>query len=115
MKEPVALFAGVLIVVVLAGGALAMWFIERHVNGDFASAPRALLSIIAYAVPFIGKTAMTATGQTAVTVMRWVLAPLFLGAVWPYAKKLLVERFWRPIARWLRGGHLFARHNHTSR
>ncbi len=115
MREPVALFAGALMVVVLAGAAFAMWFIERHVNGDFATFPRALLFIVAYALPFTGKTAMTATGQTAVTVMRWVLAPLFLGAVWPYAKKLLVERLWRPVARWLRGGHLFARHNHSSR
>ena|SRR5271156_3250129 len=115
MKEPLALFAGALMVVVVVGGALAMWHFERHVNGDFASALRALPFIIVYAAPFTGETAMTAAGQTSVTIVRWLLAALFVGAVWPWAKKFLVERIWRPLARWLRGGHLFARHNHSAR
>jgi len=50
-----------------------------------------------------------------IKIVQTFMALLLGGAVWPWAKKLLVERFLRPVARWLRGGHLFARHNHSAR
>jgi TRAP-type uncharacterized transport system substrate-binding protein len=115
MKEPLALFAFLGFVVAWALGAFSMWLIERHVNGDFAGPFTALRSTFWYVLPFTGKTAMTADGQVTIKIVQTFMALLFGGAVWPYAKKFLVERIWRPVARWLRGGHLFARHNHTSR
>ncbi len=115
MKEPLALFAFLGFVATWALGAFAMWLIERHVNGDFAGLFSALPSTLWYALPFTGKTAMTADGKVTIKIVQTFMALLFGGAVWPYAKKILVERMWRPFARWLRGGHLFARHNHTSR
>jgi TRAP-type uncharacterized transport system substrate-binding protein len=115
MKEPLALFAFLGFVVAWALGAFSMWLIERHVNGDFAGPFTALRSTLWYVLPFTGKTAMTADGQVTIRIVQTFMALLFGGAVWPYAKKFLVERIWRPVARWLRGGHLFARHNHTAR
>ncbi len=115
MKEPLALFASLGFVVTWVLGAFSMMRTERHVNGDFAGVFAALRSTLWYVLPFTGKTAMTANGQVTIKIVQTVLALLFGGAVWPYAKKFLVERIWRPVARWLRGGHLFARHNHTAR
>ena len=115
MKEPLALFAFLGFVLAWALGASSMWLHEHHVNGDFAGALGALFSTLWYALPFSGKTAMTAGGQVTIKIVQAFMALLLGGAVWPFAKKLLVERIWRPVARWLRGGHLFARHNHTAR
>jgi TRAP transporter TAXI family solute receptor len=115
MKEPLALFAFLGFVVAWALGAFSMWLLERHVNGDFAGIASALGSTVWYALPFSGKTAMTAYGQVTIKIVQTFMALLLGGAVWPYGKKFLVERIWRPVARWLRGGHLFARHNHTAR
>jgi hypothetical protein len=115
MKEPLALFASLGFVVTWVLGAFSMMRTERHVNGDFAGIASALRFTLWYVLPFTGKTAMTANGQVTIKIVQTVMALLFGGAVWPYAKKFLVERVWRPLARWLRGGHLFARHNHSAR
>jgi len=115
MKEPVIFFAFLGILVTWVAGSFTLWAYERHVNGDFTTVPRSLRSLAWYLLPWIARTPVTATGQSTVTIVRYIMLALFGGAVWPYAKKFLVEYIWRPLARWLRGGHLIARHNHTTR
>jgi hypothetical protein len=85
------------------------------VNGDFTTVLRSLKSLGLYLLPWIARTPVTANGQSTATIVRYVMLALFGGAIWPYAKKFLVEYVWRPLARWLRGGHLFVRHNHSAR
>jgi TRAP transporter TAXI family solute receptor len=115
MKEPVLFFAFVGILVTWVAGSFTLWAYERHVNGDFTTVLRSLKSLAWYLLPWLARTPVTANGQTTATIIRYVMLALFGGAIWPFAKKFLVERIWRPLARWLRGGHLFARHNHSSR
>jgi TRAP transporter TAXI family solute receptor len=112
MKEPGAFFAFLGILIAWAAGSFTLWAYERHVNGDFATIVRSLRSLALYILPWIARTPVTSNGQSTATIVRYILAGLFLGAIWPFAKKFLVERIWRPVARWLRGGHLFTQHNH---
>lgn len=115
MKEPGLLFAFLGILLTWVAGSFTLWAYERHVNGDFTTVLRSLKSLLWYLLPWIARTPVTASGQSTATIVRYVMLALFGGAVWPYGKKFLIEYIWRPLARWLRGGHLFARHNHSSR
>jgi TRAP-type uncharacterized transport system substrate-binding protein len=115
MKEPVLLFAFLGILVTWVVGSFTLWAYERHVNGDFTTVLRSLRSLTWYLLPWLARTPVTANGQSTATIVRYIMLALFGGAIWPYAKKFLVEYIWRPLARWLRGGHLFARHNHSPR
>jgi TRAP transporter TAXI family solute receptor len=115
MKKPVLFFAFLGILVTWVVGSFTLWAYERHVNGDFTTVLRSLKSLAWYLLPWLARTPVTANGQTTATIIRYVMLALFGGAIWPYAKKFLVERIWRPLARWLRGGHLFSRHNHSVR
>jgi TRAP transporter TAXI family solute receptor len=115
MKEPVLFFAFLGILVTWVVGSFTLWAYERHVNGDFTTVLRSLKSLGLYLLPWIARTPVTANGQSTATIVRYVMLALFGGAIWPYAKKFLVEYVWRPLARWLRGGHLFVRHNHSAR
>ena len=115
MREPVLFFAFLGILATWVVGSFTLWAYERHVNGDFTTVLRSLKSLAWYLLPWLARTPVTANGQSTATIVRYVMLALFGGAIWPYAKKFLVERIWRPLARWLRGGHLFAHHNHTSR
>jgi TRAP-type uncharacterized transport system substrate-binding protein len=115
MKKPVLFFAFLGILVTWIAGSFTLWAYEKHVNGDFTTLLRSLKSLAWYLLPWIARTPVTANGQSTATIVRFVMLALFGGAVWPFAKNILVGYIWRPLARWLRGGHLFARHNHTSR
>jgi TRAP-type uncharacterized transport system substrate-binding protein len=115
MKEPILFFAFLGLVVTWVVGSFTLWAYERHVNGDFTTVLRSLKSLAWYLLPWLARTPVTVNGQSTDTIIRYIMLALFGGAIWPYAKKFLVERVWRPLARWLRGGHLFARHNHTAR
>ena len=112
MREPVLFFAFLGILLTWTVGSFILWSYERHVNGDFTTVLRSLKSLTFYLLPWIARTPVTANGQSTATIIRYIMLALFGGAVWPYAKKILVENVWRPLARWLRGGYLFAHHNH---
>jgi TRAP transporter TAXI family solute receptor len=105
MKKPDLFFAFLGIAVTWVAGSFTLWAYERHVNGDFATIRHSLGELMWYLLPWFVRTPVTANGQTATTVIRYVMLVIFGGALWPHVKKFSKDWLWPRLFNWLKGHH----------
>jgi TRAP-type uncharacterized transport system substrate-binding protein len=103
MRQPDAALATIATILLWTLGSYLLYHYEGLVNEDFSHLWESFGAIFLYFVPFLGKKALTPSGQQTIQVLQWLGLALLGGFLSPFVRKLLATDLWGPFIAWLQG------------
>jgi hypothetical protein len=103
VRHPDAVLATIATTLAWALGSYLLYHYEGLVNPDFSTVWKSFGTVFLYFIPFLGKTALTASGQQTVWVLKALGVLLVGGFFSPLIRKFMTTDLLGPLIAWLQG------------